>query len=366
MNRRLLSALSPSLAAGAALTCLAFGCSKNTTTEGASGPAQAPHAAVSAVGSSAVGGSASGSERASSPPADAECLEMVEAASALLEGLSPAERATARFDWESDERRRFEFFPPQMEARKGLSLKNLATDKRARVDALLRAALSAPGKLKVEQIMAMEALLGEPPFRDPVNYFVSVFGTPNSGKEQPWGFRFEGHHVSVHVSVLACQTYAATPLFLGTNPHTGPLQREIDTAAALLASLDEGLRQAAVAKSESRGMDTKTALVTPYSEAGVSAAQMNPAQKGMLRALVNLWLEAMAKPIAEEHRQEMEQASFDNVRFAVEGNEFRVQGPTFLIELNYAGPGHAHAVWRDFDGDWGEDLLQRHLDEHPH
>lgn len=363
MIRPLPFAFSPALAAGALLLSLAPGCSKNTKTEGASAPAQAPSSSQSAVAGDSAAKAGSGSQE-TSPQADAECLEMVQAASALLEGLSSAERASARFSWADEQRQRFEFFPPQMEERGGLSLKGLEPGKRALFDALLSAAMSASGERKVAQIMALEALLGKPPYRDPENYFVSVFGTPNSGNQQPWGFRFEGHHVSLHVSMLGCQTYASTPLFLGTNPRTDPLQREIDTAAALLASLDEGLRQQVAGTSESRGMDSKTARITPYGDRGVAAAQMNAAQKGMLRSLVNLWIDTMAKPIAQEHRRAIEEADFDRVRFMVAGQAFRVQGPTFLIELNYAGPGHAHSVWRDFDGDWGVDLLQRHLEAH--
>jgi hypothetical protein len=40
-----------------------------------------------------------------------------------------------------------------------------------------------------------------------------------------------------------------------------------------------------------------------------------------------------------------------------------VQGPTFLIEFDNSqnGGNHVHSVWRDFNGDFGRDLLREHI-----
>ena len=47
---------------------------------------------------------------------------------------------------------------------------------------------------------------------------------------------------------------------------------------------------------------------------------------------------------------------------------YRVQGPTFLIEHNNTQNqgNHIHSVWRDFNGDFGRDLLAEHLKALPH
>jgi len=44
---------------------------------------------------------------------------------------------------------------------------------------------------------------------------------------------------------------------------------------------------------------------------------------------------------------------------------YRVQGPTFLVEWanTQNGANHPHAVWRDFNGDFGADILAKHLAE---
>ena len=51
-----------------------------------------------------------------------------------------------------------------------------------------------------------------------------------------------------------------------------------------------------------------------------------------------------------------------------EGNYYRVQGPTFLLEFDNTqnNAKHIHTVWRDFQGDFGEDLLRRHYEQVPH
>jgi hypothetical protein len=71
----------------------------------------------------------------------------------------------------------------------------------------------------------------------------------------------------------------------------------------------------------------------------------------------------------------MKKAGVDNVAFAWAGeiergrkHYYRVQGPTFLIEYdNTQNDGnHIHSVWRDFNGDFGQDLLREHLASYPH
>ncbi len=48
--------------------------------------------------------------------------------------------------------------------------------------------------------------------------------------------------------------------------------------------------------------------------------------------------------------------------FGPDPHYYRVQTPSFLIELDNTqdGANHIHSVWRDFAGDFGEDLLKEH------
>jgi hypothetical protein len=49
------------------------------------------------------------------------------------------------------------------------------------------------------------------------------------------------------------------------------------------------------------------------------------------------------------------------------GHYYRVQGPTFVLELDNTqnGANHVHALWRDTERDFGKDLLKEHY-EHGH
>jgi hypothetical protein len=51
-----------------------------------------------------------------------------------------------------------------------------------------------------------------------------------------------------------------------------------------------------------------------------------------------------------------------------QGHYYRVHGPSFLIEYDNTqnGANHIHSVWRDFQGDFGRDLLEEHYRTVPH
>ena len=65
----------------------------------------------------------------------------------------------------------------------------------------------------------------------------------------------------------------------------------------------------------------------------------------------------------------------DEMRFAWAGatelgkaHYYRIQGNTFMIEFDNSqnNANHIHTVWRDFDGDFGRDLLKEHYTNHEH
>jgi hypothetical protein len=81
----------------------------------------------------------------------------------------------------------------------------------------------------------------------------------------------------------------------------------------------------------------------------------------------------MAPELAAARLAQLQAAGFQNITFLWVGSltrgqmhYYRIQGPSFLIEYNLENENHIHSVWRDFDGDFGDDLLQRHLLESPH
>ena len=314
---------------------------------------------------------------------------MATAASALLESLSMEQRDRTQFDLDSDERLRWHFIPTEMFERQGVMLEEMSDEQRAHAHDLLRAGLSQRGYLTATQVMELEdvllALEGGGRFaRDNDQYHFSIFGTP--GPSRSWAWRFEGHHISLHFTVLDGMVAVAAPAFVGANPaevRDGPqrgrrvLGDREDAGRALVNSLDASQRgRATIADVAPRDIVTGAEVdIDPLSPEGLSASEMNAGQLDRLRALVDVYLSMMADDIASRRRAELESAGWERVAFAWAGgyesgeaHYYRVQGPTFLIEYDNTqnDANHIHSVWRDFDGDFGRDLLREHVDRIPH
>src|ERR1700722_4998747 len=144
--------------------------------------------------------------------------EMAAAATNFLNALTPEQQAQATFAFMDDERFDWHFIP---KARKGLPFKAMTSAQQKLAHALLSTGLSQRGYLKAVTIMSLDQILhdmenGTGPVRDPDLYFFTIFGEPASGKA--WGWRVEGHHLSLNFVVAHGQVLAATPAFFGSNP----------------------------------------------------------------------------------------------------------------------------------------------------
>ena len=306
----------------------------------------------------------------------------MDAARQFLASLTPEQRAKAAFAFEDQERVNWFFIPI---VRKGLTLKEMTPAQRQKAEALLQTVVTAKGLAQIHHIQndlepflkSIEAA-NNPNNRDPELYYFSVFGTP--GERDPWGWRFEGHHVSLNITVANGVMTAWTPDFRGSNPAEvmqGPLQglrvlaSEEDMGFALLHSLDAQQKPVAVLQTAApREIVTGNKhRVEPLSPEGLPAGRMTAAQKKMLRDLISAYGSRMVDEVAAERMRRIDAAGFDKVTFAWagadalhEGHYYRVQGPTFLIEFDNTqnNANHIHSVWRDFNGDFGEDVLKEH------
>ena len=312
---------------------------------------------------------------------------MAKAAGQFLDGLTPEQRARATFAFNAEERLRWHFIPNEMFPRKGLMIKEMSEQQRRLAHDLLRTGLSARGYNKVTAIIQLEDVLkvveaGGRFARNKEEYLFSVFGTP--GPKGPWGWRVEGHHVSLRFTIndgsLTSQV-ASSPMFLGSNPaevRDGDrkglriLGDEEDRARALMQALSaDQLRSAlinAAAPADILTMNKND--ITPLPEEGILYSALQPAQQQMLRHVLEAYTETMESEVAAERMKVATSAGLDQVRFAWAGSTakgqkhyYRIQGPTFLVEFdNTQNDGnHVHSVWRDFNGDFGRDLLREHL-----
>jgi hypothetical protein len=265
---------------------------------------------------------------------------------------------------------------------------------------LLKAGLSQRGYMTATQVMELESVLAtleaaqaaaaaQPPqgnrfVRDPERYFFSIFGTPST--RNTWGWRVEGHHLSLHFTVVNGTLVAGAPTFLGSNPaevRDGPrrgtrvLGLEEDAARSLLESLDASQRVTAIINTTAPNdiVTVASVKIDPLSPLGIPAAALTVSQRALLKQLVDVYAGYMADDIAADRLARIEKAGWDKVAFAWAGrlergqkHYYRVQGPTFLIEYDNTqnDANHIHSVWRDFNGDFGEDLLREHVHDTPH
>ncbi len=318
---------------------------------------------------------------------------MAAAANKFLEGLTPEQRQHATFPIDAEERMRWNFIPTSMFPRKGVPIKEMNESQRKLALGLLEAGLSQRGYLAATSIMQLETILkaieaasgrGNTPVRDPELYFFTVFGTP--APKGVWGWRVEGHHVSLHFTIADGKAVASSPSFFGANPAEVPdgpkkglriLGAEEDAARALLATLDDKQRTTAIinATAPSDIVTMTTLKIDPLSPEGFAASAMTPKQRELLMQLIEVYTSKMAADTAAERLAALKKAGTEKIAFAWAGETevgkkhyYRIQGPTFLVELdNTQNDGnHIHSVWRDFNGDWGRDLLREHLNAVPH
>ena len=316
---------------------------------------------------------------------------MVTAAQQFLESLTPAQRQEAVFAFDSNERFKWNFIPDEMFPRNGLALKAMTPAQRMRAQDLLKTGLSQKGYMTYTAIMELETVLkalekdsgdnGRRFLRDPLAYRFSIFGTPSA--DAIWGWRVDGHHVSLHFTVAKGRLVAAAPTFAGTNPaeiRSGKqkgmriLAEQEDTARDLLMSLTAEQQKAALFTADApedivTGNKDK---VDPEKPVGLVSKNMTPEQRLKLMSVVRSYSSLMADDIAKERVGRIWSAGIENISFGWAGGTmpgekhyYRIQGPTFLIEFDNTqnDANHIHSVWRDFNGDFGRDLLRAHLAE---
>src|SRR5262245_5214812 len=305
---------------------------------------------------------------------------MAGAATAFLATLPADARRRAVFAFTDKERLNWHYVPRR---REGLALKDMPAAARTAAHELMKASLSAAGYAKAANVIRLEGVLRQIEtfgglMRDPDNYLVSVFGTPGPGA--PWGWRLEGHHLSLNFTLIPGRPIAVTPAFFGANPaevRTGALSglrtlgREEDLGRTLAQAMDESQRRRMVIAGQSlgdivSGPGRSERLTTP---AGLPAADFTTPQREILMRLVEEYARSMRAEVAEEELRRIREAGVERLHFAWAGplqagqaHYYRVHGPTVLIELDNTqnDANHIHSVWLDPRQAFGLDALRGH------
>jgi hypothetical protein len=214
-------------------------------------------------------------------------------------------------------------------------------------------------------------------------YFVSVFGMP--GTQAAWGWRLEGHHLSLNFTIVPSKSIAVTPAFFGANPaevRSGALKglrtlgREQDLGRALAQTMNADQRRRMVIADRSLGdiVSGPGRSERLRELAGIAAKDLAAPQREGLQRLVEEYVRNVRADVADRELRRIRDAGFERVHFAWAGplepgqaHYYRIHGPTVLIEFDNTqnDANHIHSVWHDPTNGFGADLLRAHY-EHGH
>ena len=339
---------------------------------------------------------------------------MVSAANRFVESLNDRfQRPMTVFKFEAADRTNWHYFPEggftqtHGYERNGVTFAEMDDKQQHLAHGLLSTGLSKTGYIKAVDVMTLEDVVrvieaDTTGHRDTQGFHFTIFGEPSL--TATWGWRVEGHHLSLHYTLQNGKLISASPTFFGANPHEvaqGPhtgmraLAAEEDLALALLQSLDPEKQKKAVF-SDVAPFDILTMADTRAElegePQGLPASEMNDKEYATLLALIDEYASNVPSDIAAKRMKSARDTPRDELLFAwagrigrpktqatavgslttgnreVGGNYYRVQAPTFLIEYDNTQnqSNHSHSVWRDFEGDFGLDVLALHHRQYDH
>ncbi len=318
-----------------------------------------------------------------SQAAETAGVKMASAADKFLTALTAEQKQQAAFAFDDKERFNWNFIPLQdgdkKSTRKGLPLEAMTKEQREAALELLKAGTSADGFSKATTIMSLESILKElekngAMVRNPDWYFVTIFGTPS--KTGKWGWRVEGHHLSLNFTLDKGAVVSSTPAFFGANPALvkagdrkglRTLPETEDLVRELLASLDDDQKKTVTQPKQHPEPEQKSKTPKLGDPLGLPASKMTDKQKAVLQKLIEAYAHRLPMDVAAAELAQVKDAGFDKVYFAYFGtpeagkpHTYRVHGPTFVIEFlnvqaDSAGNAnnHIHSAWRTIAGDFG-------------
>lgn len=305
----------------------------------------------------------------------------------FIRSMTDAQKEQIVYEFNADDRDDWHFLPWSSYERQGLPLKELTANQKKLVHKLLQSSLSETGYKQTTEIIGLEnvlaAISGDSVYRDPQKYYVSIYGNP--ANEDTWMWTFEGHHVSLHFTTVA-DMVSYSPRFFGSNPgrimdgeHKGfsPLVNEEDLGLALVNMLSDNQKKIAIfndkAYNDIQSWNNSVAEKLPSE--GILVSDLNANQKKQVMRIIHEYVSTIPTDQAKEKMDAIRNEELDDMRFAWAGatvlgkaHYYRIQAKSFMIEFDNSqdNANHIHSVWRDFDGDFGRDLLKEHYKNSTH
>jgi hypothetical protein len=311
-----------------------------------------------------------------------EAQNLLGQAEEFLNSLDATQKSKAQYTFDDKERFNFHFVP---RTRNGIRLRDLNETQRQKAFVLLRASLSEQGYKKATEIIELENILREvegreasDTYRDPLNYSFTIFGTPSSSI--PWGWRLEGHHITLNFSSVNSSLASSTPSFFGSNPAIVPrgvekgkqiLKMETELGFALINSLSpDQLKKARFSDTAPSDIITSNdRYAKQLSPKGLAYGEMDGTQKKQFMELLDVYVKNYAFGFSSKFLDKIEKAGIENLSFAWAGSlkpgaghYYRIQGPMLLIEYDNTqnNANHVHSIVRDLTNDFAEDILKEH------
>jgi hypothetical protein len=316
-------------------------------------------------------------------------VRMTDAAQKFIASLDDGQRKIALKPMNDAEREAFKPVPFPIV---GLRFDAMQREQIALLHELLKTGLSPAAYHKLTEIIRVDDVLLQteqgrgrsPAFHGSRNYNIVIFDTPTPGGT--WSWRFHGHHIYLSFTIVKGELFATAPAFFGAEPNDvseGPgapwrvLANEEDLGVNLYNTLDAGQKATATIATAMPDdlVSGRASKVDPMAPAGIAWAKLTKEQQAGLQALVLEYCNNSADDLRFERLKRVEDGGWENLYFAWIGDParlqrkyYRVQGPRFLIEYCAVSlsPNHIHSVWRDFNGDYGRDILAEHLASNPH
>ena len=323
----------------------------------------------------------------------------------FLNTLNSEQKSKVMLSMEDSKRSKWTNLPLGLAPRAGLRYGDFSEESKIQFHKILSAIFSSQGYLKTFSIMQVDDILheifeiqykeGKIPENtikmirglnwDYGNYFAAVWGEPK--EEGTWGLKFEGHHVSINLTMVNSE-YSLTPLFFGSDPEVveqtqyaglRPLSKEEDYGFWLVNMLNEEQKAKAVFEDKVPG-DIITSPDRPQwiSEyRGIKGSELNPEQQKILHYLIEEYIGNLETQKAEEYLAILHKRGLDQVYFSwigslepMKAHYYLIHSPDFLIEYDNVGfldnANHIHSILRKKDGDFGEDILRKHRMDHDH
>ena len=302
--------------------------------------------------------------------------DLAHTAEELIASSEKPKGAPLTYSFEDPSRENWHFFP-NWSGRTGVPLYRLSADQRLLVKKMVELLLSEDGFLEYENLRLIHGIRKDLNAPDNLmhRYSISIFGKPS--EKSTWGWRLEGHHLSLNCTLVDGQTFSVTPSFWGASPvrvsngkYAGLelFEQEQKLSLKLVNSLSASQKQQAKVDSGNGPEAVSRVSWDEYKNLpGIPFLELSEGQQNWLEQIVHLFAEKYRPGIVEQIKNRKKIFDPSTLRFSYAFSSrgyisyFCIITSEYLIEFDNQGGNHIHSVWRDFDGDFGRSLVTDHL-----